>query len=690
MSGVRKYALGIDWGTYNSAAAYYDGTRTRMVESNEGTTEQGKAFPSFLYFDLEGNVQEYGRRAKSHLIDSPEQVVWGVKRLIGLSYDEAVQKKELDRFAYETEKSGDGGISIRVGRQSFTPTDLCETMLRHIKREAENTRNLGTTVDDAQLAIPAYFDDTRAQEIVEAANRVGFKTVRTIIEPTAACFKHGLNAAEDQYVLAVSMGAGTFEAVAGILTREPNSSNNLVFMAKGIAGDPMLGGITIDDSLVSYLIDTKVKTDLRGLVRSNKAISAGLRQEAERAKIQLSSRSICEIDFAHEGRVYLPSATLTRTELETIARPILERCKGPIRVALSEAKLSCEELDALVLIGGPMKMPAVRDYLQQIVAFDGPKLVNPVIYRALQAIAEESFRLDPMQCVAEGAAISSGFSVALEPTPYSYGSIRITKQTTELDGTRLTVYDYNPIIEAGSLSETEGSSDYRVIVEESRGVGQVEFTLIVAYKMLNPQTDQPCLKYRELGSYTINIPLAAPSIRYTLRRNLANRRVDLIVRHPQIGEEWTFHKVQVLTGRERNFPETRRLQPFTFQPARDEGQWKPETSREDEDRTYAKKLSDSLNSLERIGNMLGREAEVLISLKQTQMTDEDAQLLASQLAKLKSALGDPGALQRLTEDRYVLIANQALALIHDLEVTRPPLLTRASANEWRRKIPLWR
>ena len=164
MSRISKHTLGIDWGTYNSAAAYYDGTQARMIESSEGTTEQGKAFPSFLYFDMEGNVQEYGRNAKKRIPIGPKQVIWGVKRLIGLSYDAAVSLDELKRFTYETEKGSDGGILIRVGHKTFTPTDLCEITLRHIKQEAENDLNLGTPVDDAQLAIPAYFDDTRTQD----------------------------------------------------------------------------------------------------------------------------------------------------------------------------------------------------------------------------------------------------------------------------------------------------------------------------------------------------------------------------------------------------------------------------------------------------------------------------------------------------------------------------------------------
>jgi len=680
-----RYVLGIDWGTYNSAAAAFDGEQTRIIESKEGTTEYGKAFPSFLYFDLRGEVQAYGIAAMRYRAIAPKQVIWGVKRLIGLSYDDAVRRKELKRFAFKVEKASDGGVLVSVGERKFTPTDLCEIMLRKIKTDAESPLNLGIPVEKAQLGIPSYFDDTRAQEIVEAAKRVGFESVKTIIEPTAASIAHGAEASEDQYVLAISMGAGTFEAVAGILTRS-SSGNDPTFMAKGIAGDPALGGIDIDDRVAEYLLSNKVKREVRDELESSQEFQAGLLEEAERIKIALSSRIECQIYLQYHGRPVL-HGTCTRTELESAARPILERCRGPIETALTKADLKREDIDAVFLIGGPMYMPIVRDYLQNLLAFDGQQIVNPAIYETFRSIAEVGFKVDPMQCVALGAARSLDVSIAIEPTPYGYGCEFPQIKEAKPDGSALLRIEYKPVIEADTW-QNEGTVQYRITTMTSRGIGQDEFKLIAAYKVWNRDRDELEFAYRELGIYTLSYPRATPVLKYTLRRDPENRRVDLIVRHPEINEEWVFHKVHSRTGTERKFPEEHRIR-IGYPASRDSpsatgAATATQPSPVVDEMGLRREMTSKISALERLCANLVTEARVMLGMRS--VSNGDRPMLESQLSKMRREIDQSGGMRSITEDRHVKLTNQALALVHDLEVTQPPLLDSSSANEWRRKI----
>jgi hypothetical protein len=203
---------------------------------------------------------------------------------------------------------------------------------------------------------------------------------------------------------------------------------------------------------------------------------------------------------------------------------VLDRCRGPVEVALKKAGLAKNEIDTAILIGGPMHMPVVREYLQNLLTQMGTNIVNVDVYKAFRRITEEGFRVDPMQCVAIGAAIASGSSIPIEPTPYGYGSDAIKKQEVQSDGSAVVTRDFVPIIEADSW-QTEGFRDYRYMVVDTKGIGQVEFKLIATYKVWDDARMQPKLAYRELGTYALNIPLATPSLRFTLRRDQDSRRV---------------------------------------------------------------------------------------------------------------------------------------------------------------------
>ncbi|HUT77843.1 MAG TPA: Hsp70 family protein, partial [Polyangia bacterium] len=217
-------SIGIDLGTYNSAAAVAVGrNRVAMIESRYGKTLYGKSFPSFVLFDHNGNRQLVGQRAREELPLNPKLVVWGVKRLVGLSYQAAREAGELDRFRYELEEGPGGGILIRVGDERFTPSHILEHILREIKEDAENSRVnplVGGPVDRAVISIPAYFKAIRTAPIIEAARHAGFAEVDTIAEPTAAAIQYCLDVPQEAHLLAFDIGAGTLDVTVMLVVNE--------------------------------------------------------------------------------------------------------------------------------------------------------------------------------------------------------------------------------------------------------------------------------------------------------------------------------------------------------------------------------------------------------------------------------------------------------------------------------------
>jgi len=369
--------LSIDWGSYNSAAAVAMGKSHMLIKSSESEGSQGKAFPSFLHFDLTGRALRYGARAMRMRVESAEQVIWGVKRLIGLSYNEALGDDEFGRFAFATQKAEDGSILIRVGSASFSPTDICRMTLEKIKQDAESPLNLGAPIRRARLAIPAYFG-IRSQEIVQEAKDAGFAEVETIIEPCAATFAYAIKPKEgEEYVLALSLGAGTFEVVCGLLTR--NENDQAAFLAKGTSGHTRLGVMDFDSAILEYVLSQKCDAPTRNSIRNNIVLKTKLIDTVELAKIRLSSQAIALILLDHQGRTYIRDH-LIRQELENVVSPIIEECRKPL-VSLDKASMTRAEIDTVILIGGPMHMPFVREKMKQLVAFENGQLVNPPCFQ---------------------------------------------------------------------------------------------------------------------------------------------------------------------------------------------------------------------------------------------------------------------------------------------------------------------
>lgn len=209
-----KKAIGIDLGTYNSSAAFATEREVIIVESRYGKTVYGKNFPSFVLFDHNGKMQMVGKTAKAQGLRDPKLLVWGVKRLVGLSFDQARSQGEFRRFKYDVEKGPGGSILIRVGEERYTPSHILELILREIKQDAENTKvnpMIGSGVERAVISVPAYFDATRVAPILNAGKNAGFTEVETIAEPTAAAMSYDVEIKKKARILTFDLGAGTLD-----------------------------------------------------------------------------------------------------------------------------------------------------------------------------------------------------------------------------------------------------------------------------------------------------------------------------------------------------------------------------------------------------------------------------------------------------------------------------------------------
>jgi molecular chaperone DnaK len=354
--------IGIDLGTTNSEAAFIDeGGDAKIIPSAEGSAYGGKMFPSVVAFTKDGQ-RLVGIAAKRQAVVNPEGTVREAKRKMGTS-----------------EK-----IYVKTINKEFTPQEISAMVLQKIKTDVE--AYLGEKIDAAVITVPAYFDDNQRQATKDAGKIAGFDVKRIINEPTAAAMAYGLGKEGEYKVAVLDFGGGTFD----VTIMEIGEG---VFEVLSTSGDTRLGGTDIDAALVDWLVNgfkKKEGVDLRNDLTAMQRI----RDEAERAKIELSSSLSTTINLPFiaisQGEPKHFEETLTRAKLEELAESTLRRLEPPIRQALKDAKLSPGDIDKIILIGGPTRMPIVRERFERIL---GKKTEGGV---------------DPMQSVAIGAAIQAG------------------------------------------------------------------------------------------------------------------------------------------------------------------------------------------------------------------------------------------------------------------------------------------
>jgi len=375
--------IGIDLGTSNSSAAIMEGGKPVIIPSAEGTTiVGGKAFPSYVAFTKDGQVL-VGEPARRQAAVNPEGTVYAVKRKMGTDY------------------------KYNIYGKTYTPEQISAFILQKIKRDAEQF--LGYPIRKAVITVPAYFNDNQRQATKDAGTIAGLEVVRLINEPTAAALAYGLDKLKEELkILVFDFGAGTLD----VTIMEMMGG---VFKVLSTSGDTQLGGTDMDNALIEYIVE-EFKKETGIDLRNDKMAMMRIKEAAEKAKIELSSVVETEINLPfitadQTGPKHLVMK-IRRAKLEELVAPIIERCKGPIDRAIEDAKLTRSDINKVILVGGPTRMPIVQKFIQEYIGIQPERGV------------------DPMECVSIGAAIQGAILAGemkdkdillLDVTPLSLG-----------------------------------------------------------------------------------------------------------------------------------------------------------------------------------------------------------------------------------------------------------------------------
>lgn len=353
--------IGIDLGTSNSAASVIEAGKPTIIPSAEGTVVGGgKAFPSYVAFDKDGNLL-VGEPARRQAVANPENTATVFKRKMGTK------------------------DKITLAGKEYTPQQLSAFLLQKIKKDAEAF--LGENIEKAVITVPAYFDDAQRQATKDAGAIAGLEVVRIINEPTAASLAYGVDkVGQEAKILVFDFGGGTLDVTI-------MDFGEGVFEVKSTSGDTELGGTDMDEVLTEYIVAGFKKENNIDL-RSDKTAIQRIKEAAEKAKIELSSTLETDINLpflsaGSDGPKHLVMK-ITRAKLEELVKPIVEKCQKPMEQALNDSKLTPNDITKIILVGGPTRMPIVQKLVEDYV---GKKIERGV---------------DPMESVAIGAAIQAG------------------------------------------------------------------------------------------------------------------------------------------------------------------------------------------------------------------------------------------------------------------------------------------
>ena len=378
----KEKIIGIDLGTSNSAASVLVGGKPTTIPSAEGASQYGKSFPSYVAFTDDGQML-VGEPARRQAVTNPENTISAIKRSMGTDH------------------------KVTVNGKQYSPQEISAFILQKIKKDAETF--LGEPIEKAVITVPAYFDDNQRTATKDAGTIAGLDVVRLVNEPTAASLAYGLDKSEedDMNIMVYDLGGGTLDVTI-------MEFGGGVFEVRSTSGDTQLGGTDMDNVLIKYLADEFKAKEGIDLMDNDQAVQR-LREAAEKAKIELSTTTTTEVNlpFIAMGADGSPKnliISLTRAKLEELVDSIVEKSGKPMQQALDDAKMSKSEIDKIILVGGPTRMPIVQKFVE--------KFIGKPVERGI----------DPMECVSMGAAIQGGVLageikdiVLLDVTPLSLG-----------------------------------------------------------------------------------------------------------------------------------------------------------------------------------------------------------------------------------------------------------------------------
>lgn len=352
-------------GTTNSCVAVMEGNEPVVIPNSEGK----RTTPSIIAF-VEGGERKVGDPAKRQAITNPQKTISSIKRFMGSSFSEV--ENEVDRVSYKVVKGDNNTPRVDIDGRMYTPQELSAMVLQKMKKTAEDY--LGTTVDEAVITVPAYFNDSQRQATKEAGEIAGLKVRRIINEPTAASLAYGIDKkGEDKKIVVFDCGGGTHDV--SIL-----ELGDGVFEVLSTDGDTHLGGDDFDQALIDWLADEFKAEEDMDLKKDPMALQR-LKEAAEKAKIELSSSNSTEINLPYitataSGPKHLVR-TLSRSKFEQLVESLVKRTIAPCESALKQAGLSKSDIDEVILVGGSTRIPAVQDAVKSFFGKEPSKGVNP-------------------------------------------------------------------------------------------------------------------------------------------------------------------------------------------------------------------------------------------------------------------------------------------------------------------------
>src|ERR1700685_2485593 len=342
--------VGIDLGTTNSLVAFMQGESPVVIPGDDGSN----LVPSVVALD-ENNQPVIGNAARKYLTETPERAVYSIKRRMGRGVEDVQQELKFFPFRLAEDLQPGEVLRIKLGEKTFTPPEISALILRQLKRNAE--RFFGAPVTKAVITVPAYFNDAQRQATKDAGRMAGLEVLRLVNEPTAAALAYGLDRQKDGIVAVYDLGGGTFDI--SILKLHEG-----IFEVIATNGDTHLGGDDLDNLLLAIALD-EIAGDTGADLRREPEVIQEIRKAVIEAKIALSSQPVTQIDIKlPRGGRY--RRELSRAQFEELIQPVLARTAGPCKQALTDAGITPEQIDEVVLVGGSTRIPAVRALVDEL------------------------------------------------------------------------------------------------------------------------------------------------------------------------------------------------------------------------------------------------------------------------------------------------------------------------------------